>query len=222
MAIRESGLTPAWEVEATKVKSGKLLCAFILIIVAGSGCARTRVLIPPRFDLAAFYRVGLVNFTMEDARGELDELATEYFSREIFASQSGIELLELGDMDNVLEETGRERFDPRAAQALGREYDIPAVFVGVIKASPVRPRASISRFPLVEAVISVELTVRMLSTESGATLWSNSAQASETVGGLGLAGRDIVFSAEDPEEAYGDLVALLISDIAADFRPHYR
>jgi hypothetical protein len=125
-------------------------------------------------------------------------------------------------MEDVLAETGRERFDPRAAQALGREYEIPAVFVGRIKASPVRPRASISRFPSVEAVINVELTVRMLSTESGATLWSNSAQATESVGGLGLAGRDIVFSAEDPEEAYGDLVALLVNDITADFRPSYR
>ena len=202
--------------------SSRLVCALLLTIVVVGGCSRTRVLIPPRFDLAAFYRVGLVEFTMEDARGELDELATDYFSREIFASQSGIELLELGDMDGVLAETGRERFDPRAAQALGREYDIPAVFVGVIKASPVRPRASISRFPLVEAVISVELTVRMLSTESGATMWSNSAQANQSVGGLGLSGRDIVFSAEDPEEAYGDLVALLINEITSDFRPHYR
>ena len=204
------------------MKSGKLLCALVLTIAVSGGCSRTRVLIPPRFDLAAFYRVGLVNFTMEEARGELDELATEYFSREIFASQSGIELLELGDMDDVLAETGRERFDPRAAQALGREYDIPAVFVGVINASPVRPRASITRFPVVEAVVSVELTVRMLSTESGATLWSNTAQANETVGGLGLSGRDIVFSAEDPDEAYGDLVALLINELTSDFRPHYR
>jgi hypothetical protein len=204
------------------MKNGRVVCALALMIAVAGGCARTRVLIPPRFDLGTFYRIGLVNFTMEDARGELDELATEYFSREIFASQSGIELLELGDMEEVLAEAGRERFDPRAAQALGREYDIPAVFVGVIKASPVRPRASISRFPLVEAVISVELTVRMLSTESGATLWSNTAQATETVGGLGLSGSDIVFSAEDPDEAYGDLVALLINELTSDFRPHYR
>lgn len=204
------------------MNSGKIVCALALTVMVAGGCARQRVLIPPRFDLASFYRVGLVNFTMQEARGELDELATEYFSRDVFASQNGIELLELGDMEVVLAETGRERFDPRAAQALGREYDIPAVFVGEIKASPVRPRASFSRFPRVEAVINVELTVRMLSTESGATMWSNSAQATETVGGLGLAGRDIVFSAEDPEEAYGDLVALLISNITEDFRPHYR
>jgi hypothetical protein len=204
------------------MKFGKTMMALIVAATVLGGCARTRVFIPPRFDLANFYRVGLVNFTMEEARGELDELATDYFSREIFASQSGLELLELGDMADVLAETGRERFDPRAAQALGREYEIPAVFVGQIKASPVRPRASISRFPSVEAVINVELTVRLLSTESGATLWSNSAQATETVGGLGLAGGDIVFSAEDPEEAYGDLVALLISELTADFRPSYR
>jgi hypothetical protein len=76
--------------------------------------------------------------------------------------------------------------------------------------------------PRVEAVVAVELTVRMLSTESGATLWSNTAQARETVGGLGLAGSDIIFSAEDPDEAYGDLVAFLIGELTADFRPSYR
>lgn len=204
------------------MKSRKIVFALFLTAFLMSGCSRTRVFVPPRFDLTSYYRVGLVNFTIEEARGQLHELATEYFSREIFASQSGIELLEFGDMNDVLAETGRERFDPRAAQALGREYEISAVFVGQIKASPVRPRASISRFPSVEAVINVELTVRLLSTESGATLWSNSARATETVGGLGLSGRDIVFSAEDPEEAYGDLVALLIRDLTSDFRPSYR
>ena len=202
--------------------SGKMVCALALTIAVAGGCTRTRVLIPPRFDLGTFYTVGLVNFTIENARGDLEELATEYFTRELFASQSGIEVLELGDMDDILAETERQRFDLRAAQALGREYDIPAVFVGHLKASSVRPRASISRFPLVEAVISVELTVRLLSTESGATLWSNTAQATESVGGLGLSGSDIVFSAEDPDEAYGDLVALLIDELTRDFRPRYR
>lgn len=204
------------------MKSGKIVLALAVTLAVAGGCSRSRVYVPPRFDLATFYRIGLVNFTMEDARGELNELATEYFSREIFASYRGIELLEIGDMESVLAETGRERFDPRAAQALGREYDIPAVFAGEVKASPVRPRASISLNPRVEATVSVELTVRMLSTESGATLWSNTAQATETVGGLGLAGRDIIFSAEDPDEAYGDLVAFLINELTADFRPSYR
>ncbi len=204
------------------MKSSKLILALVLTMVVVGGCSRTRVYVPPRFDLAEFYRIGLVNFTMDDARGELDELATEYFRREIFATYSGIELLEIGDMEDVLSEVGRERFDPRAAQALGREYEIASVFVGEIKASPVRPRASISLNPRVEATVSVELTVRMLSTESGATIWSNSAQATETVGGLGLTGGNIVFSAEDPDEAYGDLVAFLINELTADFRPTYR
>lgn len=204
------------------MKSRTTVLAIVLAAMVVGGCARSRVYVPPRFDLATFYRIGLVNFTMEEARGELDELATEYFTREIFASYNGIEILELGDMDEILAEVDRNRFDPRAAQALGREYEIPAVFVGEIKASPVRPRASISFNPRVEAVVTVELTVRMLSTESGATLWSNTAEATETVGGLGLAGRDIIFSAEDPEEAYGEVVAFLISELTTDFRPHYR
>ncbi len=204
------------------MKSGNLVCALALTMMVAGACATARVLVPPRFDLATFYTVGLVNFTIENARGDLDEVATEYFTRELFATQSGIEVLELGDMDEILAEAERERFDLRAARAVGGEYEIPAVFVGHLKASSVRPRASISRFPSVEAVVSVELTVRLLSTESGATLWSNTAHANQSVGGLGLAGGEIVFSAEDPNEAYGDLVALLIDELTADFRHSYR
>ena len=111
-----------------------------------------KVMVPPRMDLAAFYSVGLVTFTQEGAEGDLNRLATEYFARELFDAQSGIQILELGEMSEVLDETGRERFDLRAARALGNEYDIGAVFVGHVKASRVRPRASISLRPRVEAV----------------------------------------------------------------------
>ena len=137
-------------------------------------------------------------------------------------AQNGIQVMELGEMSEVLAETGRERFDLRAARSLGEEYDIGAVFVGHLKTSPVRPRASISLRPRVEAVVSVELTVRLLSTESGATLWTNSAHANETVGGLGFTGGEFVFSAEDPDEAYGHLVDYLVSELTHDFWPTYR
>jgi len=203
------------------MKSRIVVSALVLAVVAGGGCA-SRVLVPPRFDLSTYYRVGLIEFTMENARGDLNQLATEYFARELFASQSGFEVQELGDMDDVLAETGSERFDRRTAQALGEEYEMPAVFVGELEATPVRPRAQISRFPSLEATVSVELTVRLISTESGATIWSNTADATQSVGGLGLVGREIVFSAEDPEETYGDLVEFLIDELMADFRPSYR
>lgn len=194
--------------------------ALILSAALLAACG-PKVMVPPRIDLANF-PVGLVTFTMEDAEGELNLLATEYFARELFDAQNGIQVLELGEMSEVLEETGRERFDSRAARALGEEYDIGAVFVGNVMASPVRPRASISLRPRVEAVVSVELSVRMLSTETGATIWSNSARATETVGGLGLTGGEIIFSAEDPDEAYGHLIEHLISELTLDFWPTYR
>ncbi len=176
----------------------------------------------PRVDLAQYYTVGLVTFTMEGAEGDLHELATEYFARELFNSQHGIQVLEIGSMEEVLAETGRNRFDLRAARAVGDEYDVPAVFVGQVKASPVRPRASISLRPRVDAVVSVEMSVRLLSTENGATLWSNTAHATESVGGLGFTGGEVVFSAEDPDDAYGYLVSELIAELTADFRPTYR
>ena len=203
------------------MKQGGPILAAMLSGVCAAACG-PKVLVPPRLDLAPYHRIGLVTFTMENAKGDLNLFATESFADEVFASQRGIELLELGQMEEILAETGRDRFDPRAAMALGDEYEIPAVFVGHLKVSDVRPRASISRFPSVEAVVSVEMTVRLLSTESGATLWSNSARATESVGGIALTAGDVIFSAEDPNAAYGRLVEVLIEELTQDFRPTRR
>ena len=200
---------------------GKPLSALLFSMAIVAGCG-PKLLVPPRLDLVELYRVGLVRFTIENAKGSLNEIATEYFAEEVFVAQQGVEVLELGTLEQVLEEIGRESFDSRAARAMGDEYDVSAVFLGHLTASNVKPRAALYEFPGLEAVVSVRLTVRLISTESGATLWSNSAHATETVGELGLSGDDIYFSAEDPYEAYGHLVEHLVYEVTKDLRPTYR
>ncbi len=194
--------------------------AAAIAVAVLSACA-SRVLVPPRIDLTEYYRIGLVTFTIENAKGSLHELATERFAQEIFANQYGVELLELGEAERVLGEIEEDRFDVHAARAIGDVYDIPAVFVGHLKVSNVRPQGALVgiRAPRVAASVDVEMTVRLLSTESGATLWSNTGRASETVGELGLGGGEFFFHAENPKEAYGRLVDVLIHEITRDFRP---
>ena len=204
-----------------RMKINSLVYTILLTAVATTACSK-RVLVPPRLDLHPYPAVGLVTFTMEDSKGDLERLATDRFLAKIHNAQPGTPVVELGDYDQLLQECGRDKLDREALQILANEYGVSTVFVGHIKASDISPRASISQFPSVGATVSVQLTVRMLETEVGATLWTNTAKATESVGELGLSGSKIVFAAQDPKEAYGDLVNHLIARVTADMYATYR
>lgn len=186
------------------------------------GCGAKYVWVAPRLDLRPHSPVGLVTFTVENAQGELPELATRRFAEAAFAGQDGIEILELGDAESVLAGVGEPELGPRAAQRIGAEHEVPAVFVGHLIVSDVKPSGALPPFggPQIRATVSVELTVRLLSTATGGTLWSRSARATETVGEIGLVNGRPYFGAEDPDEAYGRLVELLVDDVTLDLRPH--
>jgi len=198
------------------------LVALVLGLSAAAACS-SKVLMPPRVDLTAQHRVGLVMFTIENAEGSLHELATERFMTHVLGGQPGIEILELGDAQRLLDEIGERELGPRAAQRIGDAYGANAVFFGHLIVSDVKPRGVLAglQFPRVEANVTVEIRARLLSTESGGTIWSNSARATETVGQIGLAGGVPYFSAEDPNDAYGRLVDHLVYAVTADFRPYW-
>lgn len=196
----------------------------LTIVVGATACASRRVLVPPRLDLQPYGRVALVLFTVEKARGSLHELATERFAEEVLAGQTGIELLEIGAADDIMQRSGETQFGPRSAQALGEARNVPAVFAGHLVVSDVKPSGGLIglRLPFVEATVSVELSVRLLSTESGGTLWRASAASSEKVGELGLVDGQPIFSARDPKAAYGELVDRLVIAVTRDLRPTWR
>jgi hypothetical protein len=193
----------------------------LFAVLGAAGCASQRVILPPRLDLEPYRRVGLVTFTIERAKGSLHELATERFAEEVLAAQTGFELLEVGPQDTLARRVGETQFGPRAAQALGEERGVPAVFAGHLVVSDVKPSGGLIglRIPFVEATVSVELTVRLLSTESGGTLWRASAAATEKVGHIGLIGGEPTFSARDPKDAYGELIDRLVLTVTRDLRP---
>lgn len=197
------------------------LAAAAAVTLLLGGCARHRVLVPPRVDLMERQPVGLVTFTIENARGALNEVATERFIQEIFRAQPGVEVLELGDADRILADVGEEELNARAARAIGEEHGLPAVFVGHIRVGDVQPRGELRglRLPRLEATVRVDLTVRLLSTSSGATIWSATNRAEERVGHLAISDGQVDFSAENPAEAYGRLVEVLVYDLTRDLRP---
>lgn len=183
------------------------------------GCSSHRVLVPPRLDLRQYGRLGLVTFSAENAKGSLPQYATERFSEEILAAQPGTEVLELGSMDTLLQRVGEKEPGIATVQELGRQRDVGAVFAGHLKVSNPNASGGLAGLltPHLEATIRVDLTVRLLSAKSGATLWRSSAWATEKVGQVALVEGQVEFAAKDPKAAYGRLVNRLIGLVTQDF-----
>jgi hypothetical protein len=188
--------------------------------LALAGCASKYAQVPPRLDLRPHGRVALITFSGPEEHRGMSELATRRFAEALLASQPGVELLELPATDSVLRSLPRGTDPVVIAQALGEARGIPAVFVGELKVSGVKPRARLSVDDVrLRATVSAELGVRLLSTRAGGTLWRSSSAASGTVGRVALAGGLPSVSVRDTEDAYGDIVVSLVDHVTADLRP---
>jgi hypothetical protein len=197
-----------------------LLVGLLMAMGCGGRPAPTQVLLPPRLDLKPYGRVGLVLFTIEKAKGELDQVATRRFSEDMLAAQPGIEVLELGSADSVRRRVGENEMGAATAQAVGAARRAPVVFIGHLKMSSLTPSGGLATLalPHLEATVSAELTVALYSTETGGTLWRSSGTASRKIGGLAIVGGEPYFSAKDPNKAYLGLVHDLVDYVTRDLR----
>jgi hypothetical protein len=199
-----------------------LVCFAALAVV---GCGGPRVAVPPRIDLAEHSTVGLVEFT-SNSEGKLAEYATQRFLELASESQAGARFLELGKQDELLKSIGKDKMDVAAVQALGKKHNIATIIVGDIDVSSVKPkiRIGIGFSPMaVEAEVEATMMAKMLATVDGATLWTDSARDKKRVAHVSVFSSDVfVFDAEDPDEAYGDLIESLVRDVSVDFRTTYR
>jgi len=192
------------------------LCAILVL----SGCASHYVQVPPRLALAPYGRVALLTFSADQSNGTLGSLATQRFAEALLSSQSGIELIELDTMDSSLRRLAARGDAAALAQALGRSRDVPAVFVGDVKVSGAKPSGRISAGDLkLRASVLAELNVRLLSTQTGGTIWRSSAEANRTVGQVSMGSRLPSISVRDPNDAYGEVVRELVMNVTRDMRP---
>ena len=70
------------------MSSNRVVIGLVGAMLLSVACASKRVLVPPFLDVSPYGRVGLVTFTAENAKGELDALATEYFAEQVLAAQA--------------------------------------------------------------------------------------------------------------------------------------
>ena len=207
--LLEGSNRPAW------ARTALAVCGMLAL----SACASKYAQVPARLDLRSYGRVALVTFAADEHAG-LGALATRRFAEGLLASQPGVELLEISESDSVLKRLPPGTDPVVIAQALGQARDIPAVFVGNLKVSGVKPRARLGASDLkVRASVSAELTVRLLSTRAGGSLWRSSSVASGTVGRVALAGGLPSVAIRDSEEAYDEVVRSLVAEVTRDLRP---
>jgi hypothetical protein len=197
-----------------------MMRATLVLALLGLGCGSNKVLVPPTLDLHPYGKLAIVTFTVENARGSLHQLATERFAEAVLAAQPGIELLELGPQDTLLRRVGEPQLGVAAAQALGTQRRVGAVFAGHLTITNPQASGGLGGLvtPHLEATVRVDLSVRLLSTESGGTVWRSSAWATQKVGQVQIVNGDLDFMARDPEKAYGPMVNRLVELVTEDLR----
>jgi len=197
-----------------------LSLALLLIL----GCS-PKVMVPPRIDLGEYGAIGLVNFT-SNAEGNLDEYATQKFLEMVSESQPRARFIELGSQKKLLESVGRDEMDRGAVQEIGEKHNLSAVIFGDLHVGDVEPkiRFSFDFLPAsVEAEVDASMKAKLVDTKDGATVWTASARDKKTVAHVSVfSSGGFIFDAEDPDEAYGDLVESLVKEVSEDLRVTYK
>jgi len=187
-----------------------------------SACGAHYAQVPARLSLRPYGRVALVTFSTEESGKDLSATATRRFAEALLSSQSGIELLELPSTDPSLRRLAGSGDASALAQALGREKNVPAVFLGQIRMSGIKPSGGLlngAGHVNVRASVSGELTVQLLSTSTGGTVWRSSSAANGTVGNVAISNNLPAVALRDPNEAYGDILDQLVRNVTRDLRP---
>ena len=129
-------------------------------------------------------------------------------------------------LDDVLYKIEKSSIDPEAAAAIGEKFNVTAFFYGKVSVSDVKPQFDIStliKSMRVQAVFTMSATARFVSTETGATLWTDSVQRKDSLAYLSMEhGQIPYFDVRDQESAYTELIENLIHALTRDFRPTRR
>jgi len=189
------------------------ICSLILLAVFGCGGSRRpvrqRVLLPPTLNLVPHRNIGLFIFSVENAKGTLHEFATRRFEEYVLAAQSGIEMREFTSADS-------SRVFSSSVDSSG----VPVAFFGHLKISNVKPSGGLTAglSPIMQATVTVNLSVWLVNTRTGGVMWRRSSQSTEKIGGLSFIGGTPSFSAKDPNDAYGRLINQLVYNVTYDVR----
>jgi len=200
-----------------------LLCLFVAPAVL-TGCSKPKTLYPPRVDLARFGTLGMLEFAAPAGDG-LGVLASREFLASLQRGQPGTPVLELGDERRVLASLPRDTLDVEAVRAIGEKHHVDALVVGVLSAENLQPNVSFDsalRWATASAELEGGLDVRILDTQSGATVWSASTRARAQIARVDVDASGVSgMGANPPDEARLRLVRRLVQRATWDFWPYW-
>lgn len=200
-----------------------VLLAVVSVVVPGCAHHET-VMVPPRIDLAQHEMIGVIEFD-SSSDGELGTLATRRFTESARRDQGMVRIVGFGSTDEALATVDRTELDPEAFRTLGRERGVRTILVGELTISNIRPDLQIGpslRSGSLSAEVDATLAVQLIEVETGASIWSRSASATQSVGHVSVfGGKQFAFDASDPERAYGGLVDTLVAQVTRDFQARW-
>lgn len=194
----------------------------ILIIMFTTGCCK-KVWHDPVMQLDGIEPIGLINFT-SNAEGGIEQMATEKVVQYMRRDQTSIRILELGDMEDVLDAVDERELNFEAVKKIEDKYNCRTVMTGDLYVSDVKPNLDISfSYPYVAASADVKMTlkVKLYETQTGASIWSSSAWKKQELGQIKILKDNIRFNADNPEDAYGEIIRDIAWHVTRDFRYTY-
>jgi hypothetical protein len=200
-----------------------LTAAFVLLSTGCSNTRTVRVAVPPRMDLRNYPTVGLVGFS-SNARNGLDRVATERFLRAVQAAQPGTRVVELGSEQDVLASVDARTWSRETLRRVKEEHGVDAVVIGRLDLQKDKPEVSISAMIKrvdVRQDVNAELTARVVETDSGATMWTDSARCTTNLADGSFGQRSGRFDVKDADKTYGEMVDGLVYRVTDAFRVHY-
>ena len=198
----------------------------VTLLLLSTGCSNTRTVrvpVPPRMDLRHYNTVGLVGFS-SNSKGEFDRMSTQRFLRAVQAAQPGTRVIELGTEQQVLASVGRHKWDRETLRLVGEEHGVDAVVLGRLDIEKEKPQVSFSTFAKrvsVDQDANVELSARVVETETGATMWTDGSKVTTNLNHASVGDRWGSFSANDAEKTYGEMIDGLVWEVTDAFRVHY-
>jgi len=207
------------------MKQMSVIALGVVALAGALGCSARppvqAVRVPPRIDLAPHQIIGVVEFD-SDAKGKLASVATRRFVELARRDQGVLRMVDLGPERKALRSTGQKAWSPASYKAVGADNGVRTIFSGELSISDIRPNFSIAgalRSGHVTALVDATLTVQLVETSTGASLWSGSARATKSLGHISVFhGGEFVFDAEDADQAYGVLIDALVEQVTRDFR----
>jgi hypothetical protein len=209
------------------MQQSRLFYFLFLLVLALllSGCGKKTVTetVPPRVDLKAYPIIGVVEFVGTPV--DLGRDSTQKFMSRMQSAQSGLRLLELGPLEQVLRAVGHSELDFQAVQAIGRKYGVAGVLSGTVSFSEMRPDIKVSptlNSISAQAKIDGKMSAKLWDAASGATDWTNSSWGNWSMGGVSLSEAGVSgVRLNAPAEQRDKILMALIRALDRDFWPTY-